>query len=80
MLLNKELPFSEFHDPDPFHEIYFPSALEAKKAISSAIGLPLAKLTDKDREIIDSILEKTMEKTKVLSRVKDYLNSKGDQS
>jgi hypothetical protein len=80
MLLNKELPLSEFHDPDPFHEIYFPSALEAKKAISSSIGLPLAKLTDKDREIIDSILDKTMEKTKVLSRVKDYLNSKGDQS
>ena len=80
ILLNKELPLSEFHDPDPFHEIYFPSALEAKKAISSAIGLPLAKLTEKDREIIDSILDKTMEKAKVLSRVRDYLNSKGDQS
>jgi hypothetical protein len=33
-----------FADPDPFHELTFPSALDAKRAISNHLALPLAKL------------------------------------
>jgi hypothetical protein len=33
-----------FTDPDPFPQLMFPSALEAKRAIADHLGMPLAKL------------------------------------
>src|SRR5215831_5337358 len=39
-----ELVSQPFADPDPFHELTFPSVLEAKRAIADHLGLPLAKL------------------------------------
>ena len=70
--LSNDISYTDFKDPDPFHEIYFPSVLEAKRAIYVMLGTPLTKLSDKDREVIDNILKKTMEKKSVLSMVKDY--------
>jgi len=32
-----------FADPDPFHELTFRSALDAKRAIADRLGMPLAK-------------------------------------
>src|SRR6266571_5948470 len=33
-----------FADPDPFHQLTFPNALDAKRAIADHLGMPLAKL------------------------------------
>lgn len=46
--LRRDLPldsrFVEFHDPDPFQELCYPSVIQAKKAIADYLGIPLAKL------------------------------------
>ncbi len=47
--LSSPLPAGEpvkqpFADPDPFHELAFPSVLDAKRAIADHLALPLAKL------------------------------------
>ncbi len=34
-----------FADPDPFHQLTFPSTLGAKRAIADHLGMPLAKLS-----------------------------------
>jgi hypothetical protein len=34
-----------FADPDPFHQLTFPSTLDAKRAIADHLGMPLAKLS-----------------------------------
>ena len=45
-----------FADPDPFHELAFPSALEAKRAIADHLGLPLAKLSPEQLEALNALL------------------------
>ena len=37
----REVPFS---DPDPFHELTYPTAIAAKLAIADDLAMPLAKL------------------------------------
>jgi len=37
------LAVQPFADPDPFHELTFPSALDAKRAMADHLALPLAK-------------------------------------
>ena len=36
-------PRQPFADPDPFHELTYPSALKAKQAIADELMMPLAK-------------------------------------
>lgn len=64
-----------FIDPDPFHEIAFPNALAAKRAISEVLGQPLAKLTPEQMAQIDHILTQTLEKKAVLDQVRTYFQS-----
>ena len=45
-----------FADPDPFHELTFPSALDAKRAIADHLGLPLAKLSPEQLEALNALL------------------------
>ncbi len=61
-----------FKDPDPFQEITFRSALEAKKAIANYLGIPLSKLSGEDRDKIESILSDTLEKRKIIDAVRRY--------
>jgi hypothetical protein len=51
-----------FRDPDPFHELAFPSALDAKRAIADHLGLPLAKLAPEQLEALNALLETTLAK------------------
>src|SRR5712692_2066730 len=46
-----------FADPDPFHELTFPSALDAKRAIADHLALPLAKLAPEQLEALNVLLE-----------------------
>ena len=44
-----EAPVRPFCDPDPFHELGFPSPIAARRAIADEIRVPLAKLSADDR-------------------------------
>lgn len=59
-----------FVDPDPFHEITFPSVLAAKRAIADELGQPLAKLSPEQLASIDRILAKSLDKQIVLAEVR----------
>lgn len=62
-----------FLDPDPFQELTFPNAITAKKAISDHLGIPLARLHKEQLEQINAILGETLDKKKVIGRVRDFM-------
>ncbi len=59
-----------FSDPDPFQQLAYPTALAAKRAISDALGLPLAKLPPGQLDQINAILTATLNKQEVLAQVR----------
>ena len=62
----------EFNDPDPLQEFTYPGILEAKIAIANYLGLPLAKLSEEDRQKIDTILAGTLLKKQIMDEVRRY--------
>ena len=74
------LPVTPFVDPDPFNELTFPSILKGKVAIAAYLGKPLALLPQADKDVIDAILDETLDKTVVMARVKDYFYTKEDSN
>jgi hypothetical protein len=62
-----------FADPDPFHELTFPSALEAKRAIADHLGLPLAKLSPEQLDALNALLRTTLAKQTVWAHVRQHL-------
>jgi hypothetical protein len=62
-----------FADPDPFHELTFPSALDAKRAIADHLGLPLAKLSPAQLEALNTLLRTTLAKPTVWEHVRQHL-------
>ena len=67
-------PVRSFVDPDPFEELRFKNAIEAKKAISHYLVKPLAKLTSEQMATVEAILEETLNKNEVMTKIKDYFN------
>ncbi len=65
-------PVRSFVDPDPFQELTFKNAIEAKKAIAHYLVKPLAKLTSEQMAAVESILSETLKKKEVMSFIKDY--------
>ena len=65
-------PVRSFVDPDPFEELTFKNAIEAKKAIAYYLVKPLAKLTPEQMATVESILSKTLNKEEVMTQIKDY--------
>jgi hypothetical protein len=49
-----------FVDPDPFHELTFPSALDAKQAIANHLALPLARLAPEQLAALNTLLHETL--------------------
>jgi len=68
-----ELVSQPFADPDPFHELTFPSALEAKRAIADHLGLPLAKLSPAQLDALNALLRMTLAKPTVWEHVRQHL-------
>ena len=62
-----------FADPDPFHELTFRSALEAKHAIADRLGMPLAKLTPDQLATLNTLLHTTLAKQTVWDHVRQHL-------
>jgi hypothetical protein len=69
------LPSQPFVDPDPFHEITFPSVIDAKRAIASYLGQPLAKLPPEQLDYINALVGETLQKQEVMARVRDYFKT-----
>jgi hypothetical protein len=65
-----EAPVRPFRDPDPFHELGFPSPIAARRAIADEIRVPLAKLSADDRAFIDALLARTLARPEVLAAVR----------
>jgi hypothetical protein len=72
--LPEGVPVRAFRDPDPFDELRFPSVLAAKRAIAQSLGLPLAKLSPREREAIDGIVRRTLVKAEVMAAVRAFLD------
>ncbi len=68
------VPTQEFQDPDPFNEKSYENAVKAKVAISKYLGKPLTLLNQGDRDMIDIILDDSLDKASVMRRIKDYFN------
>jgi len=45
------IPVQPFRDPDPFHQLVFPSPLAARRAIADAIRQPLGALAEEDHRV-----------------------------
>lgn len=71
-----ELPAVPFKDPDPFHELRFPSVLAAKLAIADYLATPLARLSPQDRTYIDSVLAKTLERRTIIECIRGYFRER----
>ena len=63
-----------FADPDPFHELTFPSALDAKRTIADHLGMPLAKLSPEQLETLNTLLAETLAKKMVWEHVRRHLD------
>ncbi len=73
------LPSQPFWDPDPFQEIHFANGIKARLAIADYLGKPLAVLTQAQKDWIDALLEETLEKRKVMQRVRAYFRPHRDK-
>ena len=65
-----DAPRQGFVDPDPFHELAFPAALDAKLAIADYLGLPLGKLPSDQLEALNAFLATTLRKPEVFEHVR----------
>lgn len=62
-----------FADPDPFHQLAFASAIDAKRAIADHLGMPLAKLSPQQLEALNTLLAETLAKPVVWDHVRHHL-------
>jgi hypothetical protein len=69
----REIPATRFTDPDPFHELTYPTALAAKRAIAEYLGTPLAKLPPTKLDEINAIVADTLDKKIIIARVRDCM-------
>jgi hypothetical protein len=69
----QELMTQPFRDPDPFHELAFPSALDAKRAVADRLGMALAKLPPAQLEALNALLATTLAKQAVFEHVRNHI-------
>ncbi len=63
-----------FADPDPFHQLTFPSVLDAKRAIADHLGMPLAKLSPEQLAALNTLLAETLAKQTVWDHMRCHLD------
>jgi hypothetical protein len=66
----EQVPVRPFLDPDPFHELTFPTPLAARRAIADEIRLPIGKLSNDDRQFIDALVARTLSRPEVIAAVR----------
>lgn len=66
-------PSEAFIDPDPFHELTFPSALAAKRAIADFLAIPLGRLPQTQLDALNALLAETLAKEAVFDYVRQHI-------
>ena len=66
-------PTEPFVDPDPFHELAFPTVLAAKRAIADFLAMPLGRLPQEQLDALNDVLAKTLTKKTVFEYVRHHL-------
>lgn len=59
-----------FRDPDPFHELAFATAIDAKQAVADRLGMALAKLPPARLDALNALLATTLSKEAVFEHVR----------
>lgn len=67
-----------FTDPDPFHQLSYASALDAKRAIAQYLGRALATLPVGQLARINAIVGTTLNKQDVLAQVRACVESESE--
>jgi hypothetical protein len=65
----QRIPTAAFADPDPFQDIHYPNAMAAKRAIADYLGMPLGRLSTEQVEQVQSIVNATLDKKKILDEI-----------
>jgi hypothetical protein len=73
------LEIKDFNRPDPFKPEEFSSLIKAKKAISTHLNMPLAKLTDEQKSQVDFILTQTLRKDEVFKKIDQLFSKEGEE-
>jgi hypothetical protein len=74
-----EIPAKAFADPDPFRQLTYASALEAKRAIAQHLGRVLATLPAEQLETINIVATTTLNKLEVLGQVRACVAHPSDE-
>lgn len=75
-----DVPLTPFEDPDPFNEFAYENTMKARLAISDYLGHPLALLPQADRDVIEDIVNETLDKKEVISRVREHFATNEDKT
>lgn len=65
------LPRIGFDDPDPWNELAFTSALNARRAISDQLRRPLGELEEDDLAFITELVGRTLDKSEIRTAIRD---------
>jgi hypothetical protein len=65
-----------FTDPDPWHQIAYASALDARRGIAELLARPLGRLGEDDLQFVDELVARTLDKAEIASAVRARFNKK----
>lgn len=65
-----------FTDPDPWRQMTYASALDARRGIAALLTRPLAKLADEDLRFVDALVSRTLDKAEIASAVRARFEKK----
>ena len=65
-----------FSDPDPWHQIAYASALDARRGIAELLARPLGRLGEDDLQFVDELVARTLDKAEIASAVRARFNKK----
>lgn len=59
-----------FADPDPWQQMTYASALDARRGIATLLSRPLGKLADADLQFVDDLVSRTLDKAEIAEAVR----------
>lgn len=65
-----------FVDPDPWRQIRYRSALDARRGIAELLRQPLARLSDDDLGFITNLVADTLDKDKIAAAVREHFGAR----
>lgn len=68
------IPMQPFEPALP-RDICYPTIVAAKLAIAAELAMPLAKLSERDRQFIKNLLIETLERSAVLIKIRGYFRN-----